>query len=109
MGDLTERLRAWKSETPTIGRPRRLMHEAADRIDELEAALGSVQETCRHDVGVERCGQPAIVIVWGKLVAPDEFGPRCADHVPHWWDSGRPDQYAVLDLRPVNRALGDKP
>ena len=37
MNDLTERLRLWKSELPTNGRPRKLMHEAADRIDELEA------------------------------------------------------------------------
>jgi hypothetical protein len=100
--DLTEVLRSMAAPIVECDR-----EDLLARIEKLEAALGSVQETCCHDIGVERCGQPAIVIVWGKLAAPDEFGPRCADHVPHWWDSGRPDQYAVLDLRPVNLALGD--
>jgi hypothetical protein len=44
-------------------------------------------------------------ILWGKLLPPEALGPRCYDHAEKWVPgvSGRADQYAVFDLRPVRR------
>jgi hypothetical protein len=41
-----------------------------------------VSEFCRHrnDDDGKLCGQPAKMIVWGKLFPPDALGPRCYDH-----------------------------
>jgi hypothetical protein len=63
-----------------------------------------VTEWCRHDKrNGDRCNRPAIVIVWGKLAARNELGPRCRDHLPKWLNLGRVDQYAVFDLRGLTR------
>lgn len=72
--------------------------------------LVAVKEYCRHwvDGKANNCHAPAVVIVWGKLAAPDEFGPRCAAHLPRWLDMHRIDQYAVFDLRGVVGRAADR-
>ena len=34
-------------------------------------------ERCRNWIENDRCGKPADVIVWGKLIDPEFLGPRC--------------------------------
>ena len=61
-------------------------------------------EHCRHwvDEKVDRCNEPASIIVWGKLFEMDELGPRCSKHWPSSVHEDRLDQYAVFDLRPLH-------
>lgn len=72
-------------------------------------------ETCREWVEKkwDRCNEPAVAILWGKLFPKDALGPRCEEHTVNHC-SGRdlyevldsPYGWAVYDLRPVN-ALHD--
>lgn len=51
-------------------------------------------------------------ILWGKLLPPEAMGPKCYDHTADhlgWFAMSRIDQYAVYDLRPVNKLLGLMP
>ena len=54
-------------------------------------------------------GQPlplADFIIWGKLTPPEHLGPRCTDHAEKalgWNFISQVDQWAVYDLRPLNR------
>jgi len=79
--------------------------------DEITTALNAVSETCRHwdEEKWDRCGAPATIIVWGKLSAPEEFGPKCDDHWPENIEPYRYqlDQVAVFDLRAARRAVED--
>lgn len=67
----------------------------------------TVTETCRHwPHNGDRCDQPAVVIVWGKLFPTDELGPRCGAHLPEQVAAQpfmRLDQWAVFDLRGLTR------
>ncbi len=76
-----------------------------------EELAREMSETCRHWLSdrVERCGEPATIIVWGKYSAPDEFGPRCSQHWPDWVSEDQIEQYAVFDLRPALRVLDNEP
>ena len=68
--------------------------------------MPEVREYCHQWVGraaPRRCDRPAVVIVWGKLSHPDELGPRCQDHLPSWLHMHQVDQYAVFDLRGLER------
>lgn len=47
-------------------------------------------------------------ILWGKLFAPEAFGPKCYDHAAEhigWAGMSMIDQYAVYDLRPINALI----
>jgi hypothetical protein len=47
-------------------------------------------------------------ILWGKLLPPEAFGPKCYDHAAEhlgWQAMSRIDQYAVYDLRPINALI----
>jgi hypothetical protein len=46
---------------------------------------------------------PADFILWGKLLPPEAFGPKCYDHAAKHlgrWEMMNIDQCAVFDLRP---------
>jgi hypothetical protein len=72
-----------------------------------------VHETCREWVEKKnnRCNEPAVMILWGKLFDPDAMGPRCLEHGERWlreqgaWSF--PDalrqHYAIFDLRNLRR------
>lgn len=73
-----------------------------------------VRESCREwvDEKSNRCGDPAIVIVWGKLFDPEALGPRCEFHVEGWlakqggvWNlqDALRQGYAIFDLRGLRR------
>lgn len=73
-----------------------------------------VRESCREWVEekVNRCGEPAEWVLWGKLFNPDALGPRCHAHAVDWMDKEhcsdflyRPDQYAIIDLRNLYRKV----
>ena len=47
-------------------------------------------------------------ILWGKLLPPEQMGPRCYDHTAGylgWSAMHQIDQWAVFDLRPFNHLL----
>lgn len=49
---------------------------------------------------------PAEFILWGKLFPREALGPRCYEHAASHispWGMGRIEEYAVYDLRLVNR------
>jgi hypothetical protein len=49
-------------------------------------------------------------IIWGKLAGQENLGPRCAAHAEKalgWNFASQVDQWAVYDLRPINRAALD--
>lgn len=51
---------------------------------------------------------PADFILWGKLLPSEQLGPRCYNHATAYIGvlaMTRIDQWAVFDLRPLNRAL----
>ncbi len=74
---------------------------------------------CREWMGSEpnhfgqrfnNCYAPAEFVIWGKLFPREALGPRCYDHaakhIGH--DALIPNSgYAVMDLRPLRRALDD--
>jgi hypothetical protein len=47
-------------------------------------------------------------ILWGKLLPPEQMGPRCYDHTAGYLGyraMSQIDQWAVFDLRPFNQLL----
>jgi hypothetical protein len=58
-----------------------------------------------------RCGDPADLILWGRLLPPEALGPRCLDHASHYMptDANSVEQWAAFDLRPVRELLGVRP
>lgn len=82
----------------------------ADAIAAAEAELPTCGEWLDHpERGPHRCGQPADLILWGKLFDPEALGPRCMNHATqHHPELDRHHttiQSAVVDLRPRRRAL----
>lgn len=68
--------------------------------------------TCREvidgPVGVVTpgvCGNPAEFILWGKLFPKEALGPRCYDHAMEYVGEQALAMAAVVDLRPLLRAL----
>jgi hypothetical protein len=54
----------------------------------------------------DRCNEPAIVIIWGKLFPPNALGPRCEAHAADYLPLSAMyaiDQWAVFDLRGLVR------
>lgn len=73
--------------------------------DELDRLRNLAAERCREcrDESAWLASVPlADFILWGKLLPPEAFGPRCTDHavkwIPHLLEHA--DQHAVFDLRP---------
>lgn len=71
------------------------------------------RETCREWVKEkwDRCNEPAIGVIWGKLFPPAALGPRCHAHLCYWCNERSVEQifregFAVYDLRPVNALHG---
>lgn len=61
---------------------------------------------CRDTQPYGAPGVPAEFILWGKLFAPEAFGPKCYRHaLKHIGHGGvsQIDQWAVFDLRPLQR------
>jgi ATP-dependent Clp protease ATP-binding subunit ClpA len=66
---------------------------------------------CRDEMSIEdvidgKPCPPAEFIIWGKLSKPEALGPKCYDHAAkHLGHAAmsRIDQYAVLDLRKLQR------
>lgn len=77
--------------------------------EELTTALARSQEfrrECRDERSWRSPGVQAEFILWGKLLPPEALGPRCYEHALKHLGSGamgQIDQYAVFDLRPLNR------
>lgn len=74
--------------------------------------LEPVRECCREWVESKSniCGEEAVVLVWGKLHEPEEFGPKCIDHLPEGLRR-HPfglRNYAALDLRNLYRMESDQ-
>jgi len=66
--------------------------------------VSDVVEWCRECRDEEVEIQPAEFILWGKLFPPEAMGPKCWDHAAKYIHSMyRIDQYAVFDLRKVQR------
>jgi hypothetical protein len=66
-------------------------------------------EFCREWVEdkTDRCNEPAIIIIWGKLFPAEALGPRCQEHAAkHLPDLSLHTitQWAVFDLRGLERA-----
>jgi len=63
------------------------------------------REACREwpDGQLDRCNQPAVFILWGKLFPPEALGPRCEDHAAQYTrtDLHTIEQSAIFDLRPL--------
>lgn len=81
-----------------------------DAISERDTALSVLktqQDFCRHWIKSRAgwCNEPADFILWGKLVGPDDLGPRCEKHLAKTIPRTMIDQCAVVDLRGVNRIL----
>ena len=81
-------------------------------LPEIERLRAAAVERCREcrDEGEWLAPVPlADFILWGKLLPPEAFGPRCTDHavkwIPHLLEHA--DQHAVFDLRPFR--LADQP
>jgi hypothetical protein len=79
------------------------IRKLAEQRDRLTAAA---QEWCRRCRDLDLTPlQPAVVILWGKLLPPEHLGPRCEEHAAEaiGWDALRRDQFeqwAGFDLRP---------
>lgn len=79
-----------------------------------EAAQALVSEGCREELGAptwDKCWKPAEFVLWGKLIPAEGLGPRCYEHaekhVGHY-ALAPGSSYALMDLRPVQRALKDE-
>lgn len=60
-------------------------------------------EVCRNWIekwphgNVDRCGKPALYIVWGRLFDPEMLGPRCATCVIDQLVAAKYSTYSALD------------
>lgn len=69
-----------------------------------------VRETCREwpADALDRCNEPAEVILWGKLFPREALGPRCRFHAEKYFggmsmiDALR-QNWAIFDLRNLRR------
>ncbi len=87
-----------------------------ERACEAEGRLARIEAVCRP-IEWERCREcrdedmdvRADLILWGKLFPPEALGPKCLDCAAQYMsvDAHTVSQYAVLDLRPLRRVLGD--
>jgi hypothetical protein len=69
-----------------------------------------VVEHCREwvDEKFNRCGEPAVVIFWGRLFDPEALGPRCEDHTSkhlngRYWKTCVREHWALFDLTDLHR------
>lgn len=69
-----------------------------------------VTESCREWVEEKfnRCGEPAVLLLWGKLFPLAALGPRCRAHAEkhlngRTMESVIREHWAVLDLRGLRR------
>jgi hypothetical protein len=91
-----DRLRALHQQTggsldpiPLLWREHELLPWLADTIEAAQRELPTCGEWLDHPArGPHRCGEPADLILWGRLFDKDALGPRCMNHAAMKRDRG---------------------
>jgi hypothetical protein len=79
----------------------------SDLLPYLQQFVGPCREWCEEKA--DNCNEPAVFVLWGKLIPQEGLGPRCYDHaakhVGHW-ALAPGSNYALINLADLAGWLG---